>query len=114
MAMKSFASDNNSGACPEVMAALAAANEGHAIGYGDDPWTERASEAFRREFGEESEAFFVLNGTGANVLALSLAAGHGQTVICAEGAHAAVDELERILDELGKIAPVAGAVAKVL
>jgi threonine aldolase len=90
--MKSFASDNNSGACPEVMEALAAANRGHAIGYGDDPWTERAASAFRREFGEEAEAFFVLNGTGANVLALSLVAGAGTAVLCSDCAHVAVDE----------------------
>jgi threonine aldolase len=92
MAMKSFASDNNSGACPEVMEALMAANEGHAVGYGDDPWTERASASFRREFGEDAEAFFVLNGTGANVLALSLVAGAGTSVLCSDCAHVAVDE----------------------
>lgn len=92
MTMKSFASDNNSGACPEVMDALVAANRGHAIGYGDDPWTERAAAAFKGEFGEEAEAFFVLNGTGANVLALSLVAGAGTSVLCADCAHAAVDE----------------------
>jgi threonine aldolase len=74
------------------MAALAAANEGHAIGYGDDPWTERAIAAFRREFGEEAEAFLVLNGTGANVLALSLVAGAGSSVLCSDCAHVAVDE----------------------
>jgi threonine aldolase len=92
MTMKSFASDNNSGACAEVMAALVAANSGHVLGYGDDPWTARALAAFKNEFGSESETFFSLNGTGSNVLALSLAAGHGQSILCSDVAHIAVDE----------------------
>ncbi len=92
MAIKSFASDNNSGACPEALEALASCNSGHAIGYGDDPWTERALAAFKREFGPGSETFFVLNGTGSNVLALSLAAGPGLAVLCSDVAHVATDE----------------------
>ena len=90
--MRSFASDNNSGASPEIMAAIAEANRGHAVGYGDDPWTARALELFRAEFGPASEAFLVFNGTGANVLALSLAARPGSSILCAEGAHLDVDE----------------------
>ncbi len=92
MPIKSFASDNNSGACPEVMEALVAANSGHALGYGDDPWTRKALESFKREFGPESETFFVLNGTGSNVLALSLVAGPGNAVLCSDVAHIATDE----------------------
>ena len=92
MTKKSFASDNNSGACAEVIEAIAAANSGHALGYGDDPWTQRAAAAFRREFGEQSETFFAFNGTGSNVLALSLATGQGYSVLCSEVAHIAIDE----------------------
>ena len=40
--MRSFASDNNSGVHPAVMEALMQANRNHALGYGDDPWTEEA------------------------------------------------------------------------
>jgi len=90
--MKSFASDNNSGACAEVIEALVAANSGHALGYGDDPWTEKALDAFKSEFGPSSETFFVLNGTGSNVLALSLVAGPGLAVLCSDVAHIATDE----------------------
>lgn len=90
--LRSFASDNNSGASPEIMAAVEAANRGHAIGYGDDAWTARAEELFRAEFGPASKAFLVFNGTGANVLALSLAARPGSSILCAEGAHLDVDE----------------------
>ena len=50
--MRSFASDNNSGVHPEVMAAIIEANRDHAAGYGDDRWTERAAECVRQVFGE--------------------------------------------------------------
>lgn len=39
--MRSFASDNNSSVHPRIMEALMKANNGHALGYGDDPWTSR-------------------------------------------------------------------------
>ena len=42
--MRSFASDNNSGVHPLVMEALNQANQDHAVGYGDDAWTEEAVE----------------------------------------------------------------------
>ncbi len=90
--MQSFASDNNSGACPEALAAIAAASAGHAIGYGEDPWTARAAALFKEEYGASAEVFFVLNGTGSNVLALSLASGPGQAVLCSDCAHVRVDE----------------------
>ena len=92
MMKKSFASDNNSGASPEIIEAIAAANDGHCLGYGDDEWTERARNAFKREFGPAAETFFVLNGTGSNVFALGLAAGPGQAVLCSDVAHIATDE----------------------
>ena len=89
---RSFASDNNSGAPAEILEAIAASNRGHAIGYGDDAWTGRARGLFRSEFGPAADAYFVFNGTGANVLALSLAARAGSSILCAEGAHLEVDE----------------------
>ena len=41
--MRSFASDNNSSVHPRIMEALMKTNNGHALGYGDDPWTEEAT-----------------------------------------------------------------------
>jgi threonine aldolase len=90
--MRSFASDNNGGASPEIIEAIVGANRNHAVGYGDDPWTREAQAAFAREFGAGARVFFGLNGTGVNVFALSLVAGPGQSVLCAEGAHIDVDE----------------------
>ncbi|WP_336660266.1 threonine aldolase family protein [Leucobacter sp. USHLN153] len=91
-APRAFASDNWSGAHPEVLEAIAAANTGHVAAYGGDPYTERFRELARRLFGEESEAFPVFNGTGANVLALQAALPRWGAVICARTAHINTDE----------------------
>jgi threonine aldolase len=87
-----FASDNHAGVHPEVLEAIAAANEGHAGSYGADPWTERAEAAFRRHFGDGARAYIVFNGTGANVAAIDALTGPQEAVICAETAHMHVDE----------------------
>lgn len=89
---RGFASDNNSGMHPEVLKALAAANEGHAVGYGGDEVTRQAVQLFKKEFGEQTEVFFVFNGTGANVLSLSTLTNSFDAVICAETAHIQTDE----------------------
>ena len=98
--MKGFASDNYAGAHPEVLAAIAAANEGHAVSYGADPWTARAEQRFREHFGEQARAFIVFNGTGANVVGLRALLRPYEGVICPETAHVNADECgaaERIL-----------------
>lgn len=87
-----FASDNAAGAHPQVLAALVAANEGHALAYGSDKWTEEAEGRFRELFGPASEAFLVWNGTGANVMALATMLHPADCVVCTEWAHIAVDE----------------------
>ncbi len=89
---RGFASDNNSGAHPEVLAAIVQANDGHVVAYGDDDYTAAARRRFREHFGEQAEAFLVFNGTGANVLALQALARPHEAVICPETAHLNVDE----------------------
>ena len=67
----SFASDNASGAHPDVLAALVAANDGHAPAYGADAWTARAIETIRSVFGvADAGVAFAWGGTGANVVGL--------------------------------------------
>ena len=90
--MRSFASDNNSSVHPKVMNALQAANSGHAIGYGDDPWTEEATELVKKQFARTCEALFVFNGTGSNTMALQLMTRPYHIIFCAETGHIAVDE----------------------
>lgn len=89
---KTFASDNYAGVHPEVMAALALANNGHESSYGADTFTQQATSRFKELFGDQTEVFFVYNGTGANVLALSALTRSYMSVICAESAHINVDE----------------------
>jgi threonine aldolase len=89
---RSFASDNNAAVHPAVMAAISAANEGHAVGYGDDIYTQSAQRRFREHFGRNAEAFMVFNGTAANVLSFAALTSPYHAVICAEGAHVNVDE----------------------
>jgi threonine aldolase len=86
-----FASDNTSGVHPDVMAALGAANTGHAIAYGDDRWTVAATQAFRDLLGDV-DVLFCWGGTGANVVGLQTMLAPHQAVVCAESAHIAVDE----------------------
>ena len=45
---RSFASDNNAGVHPEVLKAVAEVNRGHAIGYGDDPYTASVVQKFKQ------------------------------------------------------------------
>lgn len=87
-----FASDNNSGICPEAFAALAEANPGDAPGYGDDRWTERAAGALRDLFEIKCDVFFVFNGTAANSLALASLCQSYHGVICSGTAHVETDE----------------------
>jgi threonine aldolase len=89
---RGFASDNNSGAHPHVLAAIAAANEGHVVAYGDDDYTAATRERFREHFGEEAEPFLVFNGSGANVAAVDALTSPHEGVICTEVAHMHVDE----------------------
>jgi threonine aldolase len=87
-----FASDNWAGVHPDVLAAIAAANAGHAPSYGDDAITARATARIQALFGAPVAVQFVFNGTAANVLGLSSALETWQSVICSDVAHLEVDE----------------------
>lgn len=97
---KSFGSDNHAITHPAVLDAIVAANDGDAVAYGADPWTEQAVGDIRRLSGAQGEVHLVLNGSGANVLGLGMLLGRHEAVICAESAHINTDECgapERIL-----------------
>lgn len=89
---RGFASDNNSGVHPAIFQALADANNGHTIAYGDDPYTQKAIQLFRDEFGPHVDVFFVFIGSAANVLGMKAATQPYHSIICAETAHINVDE----------------------
>ena len=89
---RSFASDNNAGVHPKIMEAIAVANDGHVIAYGDDPYTARAVKLFREHLGRDAEVYFVFGGTGANVLGLKAGTESHHAIVCAQTAHINVDE----------------------
>ena len=99
--MRSFASDNNSGVHPLVMDAVIKANDNHAVGYGDDPWTVAATAKIKEVFGEMASPFFVFNGTGANSVALQAVTRPFNSILCAETAHINVDECGAIEKQSG-------------
>ena len=82
-----FASDNYAGICPEAFAAMVAANQGHEISYGDDTWTEKASNLLRDVFETNCEVFFVFNGTSANSLSLASLCQSYHSILCHELSH---------------------------
>jgi threonine aldolase len=90
--VRGFASDNSAGVHPEVLLALADANDGHALGYGHDPLTEATEALFAEHFGPGTRSFFVFNGSAANVLCIRAACRRWEAVICAESSHLNVDE----------------------
>ena len=91
---KSFASDNWSGACPEIMETLQEVNKGHMAAYGEEnePVTEKATARFKEHFGPSAETFFVYNGTAANVLSTSHLLRSYQAIVSAHSAHMNEDE----------------------
>jgi threonine aldolase len=91
-ATRNFASDNNAGVHPEVLEAIARANQGHVVAYGDDPYTRSAIAKFEEHFGPGIYVFFTFNGTGANVLGLQALNRPYHAVLCSDYAHIYTDE----------------------
>ena len=89
---RQFASDNYAGVCPEAWEALQIANSGHAPAYGDDPWTQKASDLIRDVFEIDCEVFFVFNGTAANSLSIATLCKSYHSVLCADSSHLETDE----------------------
>lgn len=89
---RGFASDNYAGVHSEVLTAIAAANGGHQVAYGEDVYTDRLREVIREHFGAKAETFPVFNGTGANVVSLTGMVPRWGAVITAATAHVNTDE----------------------
>jgi len=86
-----FFSDNAAAACPEALAALAAANRVD-VAYDGDEWSRKLNTAFSELFEREVEALWVSTGTAANALALAALAPPYGRIICHRQAHIEVDE----------------------
>lgn len=87
-----FYSDNTAPACPEIFAAIEAANHGSAKAYGDDDFTTQLHEAFSAYFGKEVKAFAVATGTAANSLSLATLSPPYGSIFAHEDAHIYVHE----------------------
>ena len=112
-----FASDNAAAIAPDILAAIARANDGPALAYGNDAWTKRVEQKFADIFEREVAVFLVPTGTAANALALAHLAPPWGAVLCHAESHIATDEcgapeffgggikLVGLAGEAGKIAP---------
>jgi threonine aldolase len=87
-----FYSDNTASVAPELLAALAAANEGPQKAYGDDPWTVQLDQAFSEFFATPVRAFVVTTGTAANALSLATLSPPYGNVFAHSGSHVVEDE----------------------
>ncbi len=87
-----FASDNAYGASPEILAALAAANDGPAASYGADDISQRLTRKLGEIFEREVAVFPVATGTAANSLALATFCPPWGGVVCHAESHIVTDE----------------------
>lgn len=111
-----FASDNASGVAPQVMAAIAKANDGYAKSYGNDAIMDRVRIQIRTIFdAPEAAVYLVVNGTTANSLALSIACPSWGAVFCHQAAHINVDECNapEFFTNGAKLIGIAGAHGKI-
>lgn len=88
-----FRSDNAAGVAPEIVQAVADANVGTAIAYGDDDVTAKLQHVVRDVFEHETARVFpVTSGTAANALALTALCPPWGAVLCHETAHILTSE----------------------
>jgi threonine aldolase len=106
-----FYSDNTAAATPEVLAAIAAANQGTARAYGADGWSARLDAAFSHWFQHPVRAFPVATGTAANALALATLTPPWGQVFCSEQSHVIHDECGAVELQTGgaRLTPLPGA-----
>jgi threonine aldolase len=86
-------SDNAAGAAPEILGAIAEANVGSAMAYGEDDWTARlhvvVGEVFQRD---DVTVHPVVSGTAANSLALAAVCPPWGSVLCHASSHIVTNE----------------------
>ncbi len=87
-----FKSDNAAGVCPEIMAALEAANNGFTASYGADEYSQKLQARMAEIFEHEVAIYLTSTGTAANSLALSAIAPSYGTIYCHAHAHINTDE----------------------
>lgn len=107
-----FASDNVYGVDPRIMQAMVDANARLTnVSYCHDDDSKRVEEKLSQVFEKEVRAFLVVNGTGANSLALSAMCPPFGGVLCHEGSHINTDECNapELITGGAKLVTMAGA-----
>ena len=87
-----FASDNVSGACPEVLESIIKANNGIAPPYGNDEISGILQEKFSKIFEKDVVVYPTASGTASNALALSALSPVFGNIYCHKFSHINVDE----------------------
>lgn len=111
-----FASDNGAPVPPQVMAALARANTGYAMPYGNDDIMAQVRTRIRALFeAPEAAVYLVATGTAANALALASYCPPWGAVFCHRHAHIQQDECgaPEFFTGGAKLVPVEGAHGKI-
>ncbi len=87
-----FASDNVTGACPEVLDAILKSNDDDKTPYGNDKLSINLKDKFSEIFEKEVIVFPAASGTAANALALSTITPSFGNIYCHRLSHINVDE----------------------
>jgi len=87
-----FASDNTAPIAPAIIDAVVAANQGYALGYGNDDLTKAVERRCCEIFERDLAVFLVPTGTAANALALAQVTPPWGVVFCHAESHIATDE----------------------
>jgi len=114
--MRYFKSDNTAAVSQEILDAIGAANDGVALAYGADRWSERLDAVFGDFFETPVRVFAVSSGTAANSLALATFCPPWGTVLTHAEAHIERDECgaPEFFTGGAKLSLVGGAGAKIL
>ncbi len=87
-----FCSDNTTGISPQILAAISEANQGNAMPYGADEYTQEAEKHLASLFETDATVYLIGTGTAANSLALSTVTPPYGAVLCHKDSHIAYDE----------------------
>jgi len=109
-----FASDNTTGASPEIIEAIVRANDGQTMPYGDDAYTSRVRARICEIFETDADVYLVATGTAANALSLSVLLSSYGAALCHWESHVYEDECgaPEFFTGGGKLIPVDGANGK--
>ena len=88
-----FQNDYVEGAHPAVLKKLVDTNMEQSVGYGEDPYCEKARARIREAIGrEDADVHFLVGGTQTNLTVISAALRPHQGALCAETGHIHVHE----------------------